>query len=221
MAVLNKLPQTSWLQTREIYSFIALEASNPRSGFRQGLAPSEDSRGGIVLLPSYCRSWSFLVSLAHSCINPSKLCLLLSCVSMSSPLLKSTLVFGFRANFNTVWPYAMFWGSGWAWILETFFSQQQRRARWSWGSYAGTLPRGLILQGSGLTGGWKTWSWKEWASSVWDSGIGEGSWAQDSSHVPKELWDCVRWPCRRSSQAYIAPFFLQLGETSELPTDRP
>jgi len=40
----NKVAQTGWLKTTEIYSFIVLEAGSPKSRCEQGHAPSEGSR---------------------------------------------------------------------------------------------------------------------------------------------------------------------------------
>lgn len=45
----NKLPQTSWFKTREIYSLTALEARNPKARYQQGHTPSEFSRGRFFL----------------------------------------------------------------------------------------------------------------------------------------------------------------------------
>lgn len=43
-----------------------------------------------------------------------------------------------------------------------------------------------FLKVSGLAGGRETWSWERWASGSWDLSLGEGSWVQDSSQMPKE-----------------------------------
>lgn len=39
---------------------------------------------------------------------------------------------------------------------------------------------------SGLTGGRENWLWERRASGGWDESLGEGSWVQDSSQMPKE-----------------------------------
>lgn len=81
----------------------------------------------------------------------------------------------------------------------------------------------LFFKVSGLTGGRENWLWERQASGGWDESLGEDSWVQDSSQMPKEAGRLTArgGPARAVPRLTFTPFFLQLGEMSEFPTDRP
>ena len=59
----NKLPQTQWLKTTQIYSFTALEVRSLKSGFYQGCVPSRGFEESLfpclfLLLEAACIPWS-------------------------------------------------------------------------------------------------------------------------------------------------------------------
>lgn len=74
---------------------------------------------------------------------------------------------------------------------------------------------------SGLTGGRGNWLWERWASGDWDESLGEGSWVQESSQMPKEAGRLREVALLMQFPGSHSPRSSCSWARCQFPTDRP